>query len=439
MGNLADTVEPAVATGLPHGRTVLVACSGGADSVALLAAAVRVGVRCGAGHVDHGLRPESARDAEHVREVARSLGVSFHLERIERLDVRGAGLEAAAREARYAALARLAAGAGAALVATAHTRRDQAETVLLRLFRGAGPAALAGVRRRRPLDSGIELVRPLLDVSRAATEAYCRRHHLEYVEDPHNTDPARTRARLRALWPQLVALNPRLEEALAGAAETFAGEDELLDALARAGPHLHPALRRRSLLLEARKVGLRPERVHLEAILRLLERGEGSVDVPGGRAVVKFERSGQRSPPPVDVAVPSPGRYEWHSRVLEVAGTAGEGVRVDVTEAPFPWTLRGHRPGDRFRPGGGRMKKVADLWIDAHIPREDRTRLALLADARGQVFWVEGIRPSAACRKGSVSFRLTPEMKPQDGPLPSRRRPGSCSATMDPRPDEEPR
>ncbi|HZR11380.1 MAG TPA: tRNA lysidine(34) synthetase TilS, partial [Myxococcales bacterium] len=312
MGNLADTVEPAVATGLPHGRTVLVACSGGADSVALLAAAVRVGVRCAAGHVDHGLRPESAREAEHVREVARSLGVSFHLERIERLEVRGAGLEAAAREARYAALARLAAGAGAALVATAHTRRDQAETVLLRLFRGAGPAALAGIRRRRPLDSGIELVRPLLDVSRAATEAYCRRHDLEYVDDPHNTDPARTRARLRALWPQLLALNPRLEEALAGAAETFAGEDELLDALARAGPHLHPALRRRSLLLEARKAGLRPERVHLEAILRLLERGEGSVDVPGGRAVVKFERSGQRSPPPVDVAVPSPGRYEWH-------------------------------------------------------------------------------------------------------------------------------
>ena len=142
MGNLADTVEPAVATGLSHGRTVLVACSGGADSVALLAAAVRVGVRCGAGHVDHGLRAESARDAEHVREVARSLGVSFHLERIERLDVRGAGLEAAAREARYAALARLAAAAGAALVATAHTRRDQAETVLLRLFRGAGPRCL---------------------------------------------------------------------------------------------------------------------------------------------------------------------------------------------------------------------------------------------------------------------------------------------------------
>jgi tRNA(Ile)-lysidine synthase len=439
VGNPADSVEPSVATGLPRGRTVLVACSGGADSVALLAAAVRAGIRCAAGHVDHGLRPESAREAEHVRELARTLSVGFHLERIEGLRVRGPGLEAAAREARYAALARLATAAGAPLVATAHTRRDQAETVLLRLFRGAGPGALAGVRKRRALAPGVDLVRPLLEVSRAATEAYCRRRRLEFVEDPHNQDPARARARLRALWPPLLELNPRLEEALAGAAATFAGEDELLNALARAGAHLHPALQRRALLLDARSEGLQPERQHLEAILRLLDRGEGSLDVPGGRAVVKFERPSPAARSAGEVAVPAPGRYLWSSRVLEVAESAGEGVQVDVTEAPFPWTLRGHRPGDRFRPGGGRTKKVADLWIDAHIPREERTRLGLLADARGQVFWVEGIRAGAACRGGPVSFRLGPEMKPPDGPLPSRRRPESCSATMDPRPDEEPR
>ena len=101
MGNPADSVEPSVATGLPCGRTVLIGCSGGADSVALLAAAVRTGIRCAAGHVDHGLRPESTSEAEHVRELARTLGVGFHLERIEGLKVRGPGLEAAARDARY--------------------------------------------------------------------------------------------------------------------------------------------------------------------------------------------------------------------------------------------------------------------------------------------------------------------------------------------------
>ncbi|HYY53132.1 MAG TPA: tRNA lysidine(34) synthetase TilS [Myxococcales bacterium] len=101
--------------------------------------------------------------------------------------------------------------------------------------------------------------------------------------------------------------------------------------------------------------------------------------------------------------------------------------------------MRGRRPGDRFRPGGGRTKKVADLLIDARVPKGARDGLALLADANGRVFWVEGLRPGAACRSGGVSFRLLPEMKPSDGPLPSRRRHESRSATMDPRPDEEPR
>ena len=439
VGNLADSVEPAVHTCLSLDVPVLVACSGGADSVALAASAVQVGVRCAIGHVDHGLRPESALEAERVRALARSLGAPFFLRTVEDLRVQGAGLEAAARQARYAALGEMASLAGTPVVATAHTRRDQAETLLLRLIRGAGPGALAGVRRRRPLLAGVELVRPLLDVPRAATEAYCVARGLHWVDDPHNADLARARARLRALWPSLLELNPRLEEALSGAAATFAEEDALLNALAAAGAHLHPALQRRALLLEAAGQGVRPERKHLETLLRLLERGEGSIDLPGGRAVVKFERSRAPRPPLAEVAIPAPGRYAWGSRALEVAATPGRGVDVDVMEAPFPWTLRGQRPGDRFRPAGGRIKKVADLRIGAHVPREERTGLALLADAHGRVFWVEGLRPGAPCGRGPVSFALGPEMKPSDGPLPSRRRHESRSATMDPRTDEESR
>jgi len=439
VGNLADSVEPAVHTGLPRDVPVLVACSGGADSVALAASAVRVGVQCAIGHVDHGLRPASALEAERVRELARSLDAPFFLRKIEDLQVQGAGLEAAARQARYAALGEIARLAGTPVVATAHTRRDQAETLLLRLIRGAGPGALAGVRRRRTLIAGVELARPLLDVPRAATEAYCVARGLLWVDDPHNTDLARARARLRALWPSLLELNPRLEEALSGAAATFAEEDALLNALAAAGAHLHPVLQRRALLLEATDQGVRPERKHLETLLRLLERGEGALDLPGGRAVVKFERSRAPLRPLAEVAIPAPGRYVWGPRALEVAATPGRGVDVDVTQAPFPWTLRGQRPGDRFRPAAGRSKKVADLWIGAHIPREERAGLALLADAHGRVFWVQGLRPGDPCGRGSVSFALGPEMKPPDGPLPSRRRHESHSATMDPRTDEEPR
>ncbi|HEY6910343.1 MAG TPA: tRNA lysidine(34) synthetase TilS [Myxococcales bacterium] len=441
MGNLANSVEQAVASGLPSGDKVLVACSGGADSSALAAASVRVGLRCVIGHVDHGLRPESASDAERVRELARRLEVPFLTFRIQFLNIKRLGMEAAAREARYAALEQLARQAGAPVVATAHTRRDQAETVLLRLIRGAGPGALSGIRRTRPLGQGVDLVRPLLDVPRAATEAYCAAQGIEYLDDPHNLDPARARTRLRSLWPALLALNPRLEEALCAAAATFADEDALLARLAASGAHLHPALQRRALVAQAAEAGLRPEREHVEALLRLLEKG-GSVDLPGGRARVTFERGGAR---PVEeaaaaVAVPGPGDYAWGRRALHVAAGRAEGTGVDLTEAPFPWTLRGKRPGDRFRPAGGRTRKVSDLWIDAHIPREDRTGLAVLADAHGRLFWVEGLRPGAACRSnGAVSFSMGPEMKPSDGPLACRRRPESHSATMVQRPDEEPR
>src|SRR5262249_5694209 len=177
-----------------------------------------------------------------------------------------------------------------------------------------------------------------------------------WVDDPHNADPARARARLRALWPALLELNPRLEEALANAAATFAEEDELLRALAREGAHLHPALQRRKLLLDAAEEGFRPERKHVEAILRLLERGEGAVDVPVGRAVIRFERQPAQAASPGEVAIPAPGRYVWGSRAFEVVDAPGSGVDVDVTQAPFPWTLRGQRAGDRYRQAGGRTK-----------------------------------------------------------------------------------
>ena len=456
MGELADSVAKAVAEGLlPRGAPVLVACSGGADSVSLAGAAVEAGLQAAIGHVDHGLRASSADEAEAVRALARKLGAPFFVERLEGLEVRGPGLEAAARVGRYAALARLAAEAGARVVATAHTRRDQAETLLLRLIRGAGPGALAGVRRSRELRPGLALVRPLLEVPRAATEAFCRARGLDFTIDPHNSDPARTRARLRMLWPLLLELNPRLEEALSGAAEALAREDELLSTLLPGDLRLDTlralpaALLRRALLRGAVAAGAQPERRHLAELQALISRGRGALALPGGEARVREgelqfrARAGERpsrSPLP-EVAIAGPGHYAWGPRELAVSAAPGEGFTVDIAQAPFPWTLRGQRPGDRFRPAGGRTKKVADLWIDAHVPRDLRPRLAVLHDAAGQLFWVEGLREGGPCRgeNGSPhSFCMRPEMKALDGRLTHKRRPESCSATMDPRPDEEP-
>lgn len=415
VGNPIDT---AVGKFVPQDERLLVACSGGADSTALTAA-VSGRFAATVGHVDHGLRDGSKRDAERVRELARALGLPFLAERLEGVDVRGAGLEAAAREARYPALARLAARAGASLVLTAHTRRDQAETLLLRLIRGAGPQALASVRRRRPLAPGIDVLRPLLDVSRSDTEAYCAQRRLRFVDDPHNRDPARARAKLRALWPLLLELNPRLEEALSGFAQAFAEEDQLLSVLA-SGPveRLHPALQRRALLREAVAAGVRPEREHLERLLELVRAGRGTVDLPSGHAIVdrggvRFvtgKRPRPRAAAPVadSVAVGGPGRYALGVRVLVVqsSGAKDAGTPVDLSLAPFPWTLRQKRPGDRFRPARGRTRKVSDWLADAKVPPAERASAAVLEDARGRVFFVEGLRNSDALRPGKPAAHI---------------------------------
>jgi tRNA(Ile)-lysidine synthase len=312
---------------LPAGSAVLVACSGGADSTALAAAAVArardLALRIVVGHVDHALRPDSQEDADRVEKLAAALEVPFRSVRLASLtgEVRALGLEAAAREARYVALAKLAREAACDRVATAHTRRDQAETILLRLGRGAGPGALAGIRRDRALASGVRLVRPLLGVPREATEALCERLGLPFSHDPHNSDPQRARARLRAVWPALLeALGPRLEQALAGSARIAADEDALLETLvsqalrdaevaggldAVALARLPPALARRCLLAASAGV-LRPERSHLEQMVGLLERPRAALDVPGGRfrvvsGVLRIEqRAGQPKscPPP---------------------------------------------------------------------------------------------------------------------------------------------
>jgi len=322
----ASEVSHALSTDLlPAGSSVLVACSGGADStalaVAIAARAEELSIRAVLGHVDHALRANSQEDAARVANLAATLRFPFRSFRLASLaeEVRALGLEAAAREARYAALQTLAREERCDRIATAHTRRDQAETVLLRLARGAGPGALAGIRRERVLASGVRLVRPLLEVSREATEALCERMGLEYTRDPHNSDPQRARARVRAAWPLLrEALGAQLEQALAGSARIASEEDALLgtlaaealrdaevpggyDALALA--RLPAALLRRCLLAASAGV-LRPERSHLERMVGLLEKPRAAIDVPGGRfqvsgGVLRIEdRSNRPEGPP---------------------------------------------------------------------------------------------------------------------------------------------
>ncbi|GAB4059576.1 tRNA lysidine(34) synthetase TilS [Catellatospora paridis] len=294
---------------------VVVACSGGADSLALAAGAVfvapRLGWRVGLVTVDHQLQDGSAARAEQVAQWAREQG--FDLVEVATVEVGGpGGPEAAAREARYAALAEAARRLGATTVLLGHTRDDQAETVLLALARGAGPRGLAGMPVHR-LHAGARFSRPLLGVPRAACRAACAARELAPWEDPHNTDPSYARSRVRAdALPALVAaLGEGVVANLARSAALLGADADLLDELAAdalsrcrtpaglsadALGGLPAALRTRVLHAWAAELGAPRAALthrHVAALDALVTawHGQGATLLPGGIAVRR--RSGE--------------------------------------------------------------------------------------------------------------------------------------------------
>ena len=185
---------------------VLLAVSGGPDSIALMHAASRIGPadRLFVATVDHGLRPEAAEEAASVGRLAVALGLA-HAVLTWESPRRGSRVQAEARAARYRLLADHAARLGARLVLTGHTLDDQAETVLMRLIAGSAPGGLAGMPRLRPLTPDIRLARPFLSLAKAELVAYCEAQGLSFLRDPSNTDERFSRARLRRLMPELRA------------------------------------------------------------------------------------------------------------------------------------------------------------------------------------------------------------------------------------------
>jgi tRNA(Ile)-lysidine synthase len=296
-------LRSAVRPGLTRSaRPVLVACSGGADSVALAAAvafeAPRAGVPAAGVTVDHGLQAGSAERAEATAGLLRKLGLDPVAVLTVEVGTEG-GPEAAARSARTAALEQASDGARVAL---GHTLDDQAETVLLGLGRGSGPRSIAGMVEDRGL-----FWRPLLGVRRAATRQACADQGLPVWDDPWNADPAYTRVRLRAEALPLLedVLGGGVAPALARTAALLREDLDALDALAavetarltgpggldaRAAAALPAALRRRALRDWLRAAGVPDVRsVHLHAVDALLVawRGQGRVDLPGGAGVLR--------------------------------------------------------------------------------------------------------------------------------------------------------
>jgi tRNA(Ile)-lysidine synthase len=418
------------ALGMARGAHVLAAVSGGADSVALLhllrfAAADAVTVA--AAHFDHAMRPDSAADAAWVAGLCAAWGVPLVAGRTDR-PLRA---EAEAREARYAFLAEARERTRADWIATAHHADDQAETVLFRVLRGTGVAGLAGIA---PVDEARRLVRPLLAFRRAELRRYARRHRLCWREDPTNAsaDPARNRIRLELLPRIERTLAPGASGALARLAE-LAREDEAawervmaaeIAALAREEDGALVLVRERlsgydsavaARLLRGllRRLGVVPDRDGTRSALRFIRSAPSGrvLELPGGVTIAaefgeaRLARAGAPALPDAPLAIRGERgsgtvriggrerRVAWRP-AGEAAGGGGCAETVAVRADDFPLLLRGRLPGDRVRtPAGTRTLKR--LFNDRRVPRGERARVAVLADARGRVLWVPGVARAA--------------------------------------------
>lgn len=440
--------------GLPRGSTVVVAVSGGPDSLALLHAldrAARGGrVRLHGAHLDHRLRGEaSSADARFVAEVFHGLGIEST---VDDADVaayqreHGLSLEDAARRVRYEFLGRVAAERKAAAIALGHTSDDQAETVLMHLIRGSGLTGMAGMRELSPrLLSGrpVLLLRPMLMVSRQETEAYCLELALAPRQDESNLLPDVTRNRIRAeIMPLLEQFNPAVRDALVRLARSVSLDaDYLADEVSRVLPevgrmdessqaftidreafsHLPPSLQGHLLRRAFQEVTSTLEDLrqsHVDEMARLIAGPAGrSLDLPSGLAfTVDYESAAigpsgaDRCPLPplegeVELAVPGEtrvGGWTVSTAVVERPGLAGpEGESWQAYEAALdaksmegPLLVRTRRPGDRFQPlGMSGSKKLQDFMVDSKVPRAWRDRVPLVV-AQGRIAWVVGWRPA---------------------------------------------
>lgn len=248
-----------------EGERVVAACSGGPDSVALVAAlhavATPMALTLSIAHVNHGVRASAWQDECIVLRVAANFGLPVNAVALqpERKS------EAALRSARYAALEQIARDRGASAIATAHHAEDQTETVLLALFRGSGPDGLGGMEARRPLASGIDLVRPLLRIASENLRYYCQVNGLPYAIDPTNEDETVRRNAVRAALEALRPAFPALDEAVARAAELVASE-RAASPRAQLRRRVREALRDQGQLADV-------DFEHVEAAVRTIERG----------------------------------------------------------------------------------------------------------------------------------------------------------------------
>jgi len=451
---------------LPEGARVLAGCSGGPDSTALLlglAELARAGhLELRAAHVHHAIRPgEADEDAERVRELADSLEVPFellHRDAPAARQLRRRGLEEAARTVRREALLEVASAQSCDRIALAHTRDDQAETLLLHLLRGAGPDGLAAMRSQT-----LPWVRPLLGTRRLVLRQALTRAAITWCSDRTNWSGSSSRSLVRPLMQRAAELfNEALVERLSDTAALLAEDAEILEGRAaevleqlrlastpdlrggapesrlRAGEDglcsFPPAIARRVARAFLRDCVPGDEPASADAVnrlLRLASRDPGTERLAHVRGTV-LRREGDEivaggsvtaAPPPAPRLVEPPGAWTWGAAGEVEIRAVGPGeaqsisadapslrrVLLDGDRLPARLLMRCRRPGDRILPAGSERERSLSAWMrERGLSRPARERLPLLcdADAEDRVLWVAGGPPRHGLTADETTSRL---------------------------------
>jgi tRNA(Ile)-lysidine synthase len=406
---------------IQRGTSGIALVSGGADSAGTAAALVE---ELGAGavralHLNYGLRPDSDQDELTCRELCARLGIELEVERPE---LGQGNVQAAAREARYAAAERLRQARGAGWIATGHTRTDLAETVLYRLVTSPGRRALVGLRPRRGV-----VIRPLLSLDRDEVRRLVSEAGLPFRDDPTNAEPLYARNRIRnEVLPVLREIGPEAEATIAETQAELAEEGDALeraaaDLLAETGADaagaigrdalgsVHPAIRRLALRrLAERALGdaVPLSRDRATQIWRLVNEPEGGVvelgggvdaQIEGGH--VRFTTGAVGEPGPGRLAVPGSCRFgTWEVRAELSSGVPpADGPDLAVLDPEAlggELVVRAWREGDRMRPLGlGGSKSLQDLDTDRKVPRSLRHALPVVT-SEGRIVWIAGVAVS---------------------------------------------
>jgi tRNA(Ile)-lysidine synthase len=423
---------------LSPGDRVLVAVSGGPDSVCLMsvlqALAKDLDLILSIAHLDHMFRGnESANEALFVGELANTFGIPAT---IEKFDVpaycleRGFSPQEGAREARYDFLQRVATAFDASHIATGHTADDQAETFLMRLLRGAGASGLSAIPPVRD-----NIIRPLIEITRDEVLEYLKKTGLSFVTDPSNTKPIYTRNRIRLeIIPVLKGFNPRIVETLAAEAALLRDEDEaielhcatLADGILERNENdlvikrnefsaLPVAFRRRLLkraldLAGVESAGL--SQVQIDEVLAFTVSAQSgrTMNLPHGlivgREYDRFVLSTRSRTDAFSYPISIPGVTVIPELPLTVETLITDRLPVEPEDKNYVWqalfdydkmgsllTFRNRHPGDWFCPAGmgGKRKKLQDYFVDKKIPRRMRDTVPLLCSGE-DILWVAGLR-----------------------------------------------